>query len=114
MDGGGKGGERNEQVHQWLLEEDQPAVRHRTLVDLLDRREDDPEVRAARSAIGRVGWAAEQLRQQNPKGFWEAREPRNVGSGWICSTSRRSSRRTGRPWSYRTSASTPRTPVSVG
>ena len=70
--------ERNGRVIQWLLEKDQPAVRYRVLRDLLDRREDDPEVRDARSKIGRVGWAADQLRQQGPKGFWERREPRNV------------------------------------
>lgn len=69
-------------VIQWLLENSQPAVRYHTLVNLLDRREDDPEVREARSKIGRVGWAADQLREQGPKGFWERREPRNV-SEWV-------------------------------
>lgn len=65
-------------VIQWLLEKKQPAVRYYALVNLLDRREDDPEVREARSKIGRVGWAANQLRQQGPKGFWERHEPRNI------------------------------------
>ncbi len=65
-------------VLDWLLEKEQPAVRHQALVDLLDRREDDPEVRAARSSRARVGWAAEQLRTQGPRGSWERREPRNV------------------------------------
>ena len=69
-------------VLEWLLEKDQPAVRYHALVHLLDRREDDPEVREARSKIGRVGWAADQLRRQGPKGFWERREPRNV-SEWV-------------------------------
>ncbi len=35
----------------WLLESDEPWTRYRTLVDLLDRREDDPEVRAARAEM---------------------------------------------------------------
>jgi len=65
-------------VLDWLLEPDQPSVRYRTLVDLLDRPVGDPEVRSAKSKIARIGWAAEQLRQQGPKGFWERREPRNV------------------------------------
>jgi len=69
-------------VIDWLLEKDQPVARYHTLVDLLDRREDDPEVRSARSRMGRVGWAADQLHQQGPKGFWERREPRNVGE-WV-------------------------------
>ncbi len=44
----------------------------------LDRREDDTEVRAARSKIARVSWAADQPRQQGPKGLWEVCESRNV------------------------------------
>ena len=70
--------ERDRPVLDWLLEESQPAVRCRALIDLLGRRADDPEVRKARSRIARVGWAAEQLRSLGPKGFWERREPRNV------------------------------------
>jgi len=62
----------------WLLEADQPAARFRALVDLLDRKEADAEVRSTRSRIAQVGWARDHLRQQGPKGFWEAREPKNV------------------------------------
>jgi len=68
----------DKRVLDWLLEPDQPSVRYRALVNLLDRPVTDPEVKAAKSKIARVGWAAEQLRQQGPKGFWERREPRNV------------------------------------
>jgi hypothetical protein len=35
----------------WLLESDEPWTRYRTLVDLLDRPEDDPEVQAARAEM---------------------------------------------------------------
>ncbi len=66
------------QVLAWLLEKDQPSVRFYTLLNLLDRGANDPEVREARSQIGRVGWAADQLRLLGPKGFWERREPRTV------------------------------------
>ena len=69
---------RDAHVIDWLLEEDQPSVRYHTLVDLLARKEDDPDVREAHSRIPRVGWAREQLKLQKPKGFWEAHEPRNV------------------------------------
>ena len=61
-----------------MLEEDQPSVRYHTLVDLLGRKEDDPEVREAHSKIPRIGWAREILRLQKPKGFWEPHEPTNV------------------------------------
>ncbi len=70
------------EVIRWLLEGNQPAVRYYALVDLLGRKEDDPEVRSTRSRIGRVGWAGDQLRTQGSKGFWEGHEPRNVRE-WV-------------------------------
>lgn len=36
---------------QWLLESDEPWTRYRTLLDLLDRPEDNPEVQAARAEM---------------------------------------------------------------
>ncbi len=36
---------------QWLLESDEPWTRYRTLADLLDRPEDDPEVQTARAEM---------------------------------------------------------------
>jgi hypothetical protein len=39
------------ELTHWLLESDEPWTRYRTLVDLLDRPEDDPEVQAARAAM---------------------------------------------------------------
>jgi len=39
------------EVTGWLLESDEPWTRYRTLVDLLDRPEDDPEVQAARAEM---------------------------------------------------------------
>ncbi|MGD2105862.1 MAG: hypothetical protein PVJ55_12200 [Anaerolineae bacterium] len=38
-------------VVQWLLASEEPWTRYRTSLDLLDRPEDDPEVRAARQAM---------------------------------------------------------------
>ena len=76
------GDSRDDRVLRWLLEPDQPAVRYRALVDLLDRPESDPEARSARARIARVGWAADQLKAQGPKGFWESREPKNLKE-WI-------------------------------
>jgi hypothetical protein len=73
---------QDKSVIQWLLQKNQPAVRYAALLNLLDCKEDDPEVMEARSSIGRVGWAADQLRQQGPRGFWEPHEPRNVPE-WV-------------------------------
>lgn len=74
--------DREVQVQDWLLGKDQPSVRYHALVDLVGRDERDPEVKAARSAIPRVGWAHEMLRSQKPKGYWEAHEPRTVRE-WV-------------------------------
>jgi hypothetical protein len=71
------GGTR-QQVIEWLLEENQPSVRYYTLTDLLDRKDDDPAVRAARARIPVAGWASDILDRQGPNGFWERREPRTV------------------------------------
>ena len=69
-------------VRSWLLEEEQPAIRRSALLDLLHRSPNDAEVRASHARIGRIGWAADQLCRQGPKGFWERREPRNTGE-WV-------------------------------
>jgi hypothetical protein len=53
-----------------LLGPDQPAIRYRTLTELLGRREDDPEVREARGQILDHGWAAEILAAREPSGGW--------------------------------------------
>ncbi len=71
-----------QRVIAWLLEEDQPSVRYRTLVDILGRKESDPEAREARSMIPKKGWANDILRLQKPKGFFEPREPKSVRS-WV-------------------------------
>src|SRR6266700_70585 len=65
----------NRDVLDWLLEEDQPSVRYHTLVDLLGRKENDPQVRQAYSKIPRKGWAEDILDLQKPGGYWEPNEP---------------------------------------
>ncbi len=71
----------------WLLEEDQPAIRYLALTQLLDRPVDDPEVRAAREAIPRKGWAADILAEQRPSGWWVSEEnlyrPKYLSTNWM-------------------------------
>jgi len=73
-------------VLDWLLEESQPAVRYRTLTELLGRGPDNPEVRAARSQIPRTGWAAEILAARGPGGAWPPEEkfywPKYRSTNW--------------------------------
>jgi hypothetical protein len=59
----------------WLLEPDDPAVRHLTLRRLLDEPEDAPVVRRARSAAMRTSPIAPILEHQEPEGFWEKPGP---------------------------------------
>ena len=55
----------------WLLEEDDPSVRYSALVSLLDRREDDPDVRAAREGINLSERVRTILDAQRPAGYWD-------------------------------------------
>ncbi|MGI0155785.1 MAG: hypothetical protein ACREDE_06595 [Thermoplasmata archaeon] len=57
-------------VLDWLLEEEQPAIRFRALTELLGRPLNDPEVRGARRKIPEVGWAAPILSERNSAGWW--------------------------------------------
>jgi hypothetical protein len=54
----------------WLLEEIAPAVRHLALRQLLDRAEDDPEVRAARASAMCAHPIGVILAAQDPAGWW--------------------------------------------
>ncbi len=56
---------------KWLLEEENPSIRYFTLRDLLDRRGDDPELKAAKAAIPTSKVAKKILSNQRPEGYWE-------------------------------------------
>jgi hypothetical protein len=56
---------------EWLLEDNNPSVRYFALIDLMDRRPNSSEVRAARSQIMSEGPVPEILNKQEPGGFWE-------------------------------------------
>jgi hypothetical protein len=74
-------------VLQWLLEEDQPAIRYHALRDLLGKSEADPEVRAAKRAIPERGWAADLLAERNPGGWWvdpkRLYTPKYLSTNWM-------------------------------
>ena len=71
----------------WLLEDDQPAVRYRALVDLVGLPENHPEVREVCSEIPRRGWAADILKRQKPGGYWESAgslyRPKYTATNWM-------------------------------
>jgi hypothetical protein len=74
-------------VTDWLLEEDQPAIRYLALTQLLDRKESDPEVKASKGAIPKKGWAADLLARREPAGYWVGNEklytPKYISTNWM-------------------------------
>ena len=63
---------------EWLLDGEEPAVRHRALRELLGRPPDDAEVSVAREAAMRTGPIAAILAAQDPAGWWA-----RPGSGYL-------------------------------
>ena len=59
----------------WLLEETNPSARYFTLFNILNKKEDDPQVVAAKNAIPESDLIKKILQKQNPIGYWE--EPAN-------------------------------------
>lgn len=70
----------------WLLEPESPAVRHMALRLLLERPEDDPEVREALAAAMRTDPIAATLGAQQPDGSWvktgAGYAPKYLGTTW--------------------------------
>jgi hypothetical protein len=75
----------NQQIENWLLEEDNPSVRYFTLRHLFDRPEDDPEVQAARHAIMTSEPVQKILSAQAAEGYWV--KPGKGYSPKYCATS---------------------------
>lgn len=61
-------------VLNWLLQPDQPAVRYKTLLHLMGYSKDNRAVREAYSKIPKTGWARKILATQKPGGYWESRK----------------------------------------
>jgi hypothetical protein len=60
----------NDDPTEWLLEESSPHVRYFALRWLLDRNEDDTEVKATQLEIEGSGPIQKILKQQRPEGYW--------------------------------------------
>jgi hypothetical protein len=54
----------------WLLKKDNPSVRYFTLIEILDKPEDDPEVKEAKDEIMKTGVVPKILAKQNDEGYW--------------------------------------------
>jgi hypothetical protein len=54
----------------WLLEPDQPGVRYLAMRDLQEKKETDPEFKAARQEAHTTGLIAMVLDKMQPEGYW--------------------------------------------
>lgn len=70
----------------WLLASSQPWVRYHAMRDLEGRRENDAEVREAKAALTKRGWAADLLAEQRKDGRWgddpRLYGPKYSGTNW--------------------------------
>jgi len=55
----------------WLLEDNNPSVKYFTLIDILKRAENDPEVRKSKEEIMKKGEVPRILAKQKDEGYWE-------------------------------------------
>ncbi len=55
---------------EWLLERENPSVRYFTLIDLLDKPANDPEVVKTKREIMKAGVVPRILSKQEPGGYW--------------------------------------------
>ncbi len=59
---------------EWLLEKDNSSVRYFTLTDILEKPENDPEVRKTKKEIMEIGVMPNILARQKNGGYWETPE----------------------------------------
>jgi len=79
----------NSDVIQWLLQDDEPSMKLRTLRELLDADDAMPEVRRAKSAILQSMPVRDLLEKMQPDGYWLQKNPRTkatVGDGVMYSS----------------------------
>jgi hypothetical protein len=68
----------------WLLAQDDPSVRYRTLTELLEKAPDDPEVQGAKAQIQASKAVAKIFSKMEPEGYWfyfDKRANRGAGDG---------------------------------
>jgi hypothetical protein len=72
-----------EKVIEWLLEEENPSIRYRTMVELQDLSEKSSKVKKAKKTISESPVVQNILQKMHPDGYWEVkkRDGRMVGAG---------------------------------
>lgn len=76
----------DKEIINWLLEKDNPSVRYFTLMNLLNKRENNLELKTTKSAIPDSKLISKILSKQKPDGYWEDPEspylPKYKSSYW--------------------------------
>ncbi len=75
----------NISVLDWLLEENEPSVRYRTLTELLDVPPDDPQARQARAQIPDSKPVRKIFAKMHPDGYW-LYQGKGAGIGYSASS----------------------------
>ncbi len=70
-------------VRKWLLEEENPSIRYRTMVELQDIPSTSEEAKNAQKAISEYPVVQNILKRMHPEGYWEVkkRNGRVIGAG---------------------------------
>lgn len=70
-------------VLDWLLEEENPSVRYRTLTELLDREPDDPEAVQTKALIPSSKPVKRIFSKMDPGGYWPHFDKRKNRGVWV-------------------------------
>lgn len=65
-----------EKVITWLIEPENPSVRYRTMIEILDKSQDDAEVQDSKSQIVTSIPVRAILDKMHPEGYWLQKNPR--------------------------------------
>ena len=70
-------------VTEWLLEEENPSIRYRTLRELQERPESDLNLQSAKKQISSYQPVKNMLESMHPEGYWEQINPRSKKLGYF-------------------------------
>ncbi|MHA1110835.1 MAG: hypothetical protein ACTSRE_07005 [Promethearchaeota archaeon] len=66
-----------ENIIEWLLEDENPSVRYRTMVELLNLHETDSDVKSTKVKISTYKPVIKMLEAMHSDGYWEETNPRS-------------------------------------
>ncbi|MCK4382750.1 MAG: hypothetical protein KAW66_05595 [Candidatus Lokiarchaeota archaeon] len=67
-------------ITDWLLEEENPSIRYRTMRELQELPESDPNLQLAKKQISSYQPVKNMLEAMHPEGYWEQTNPRSKKS----------------------------------